>query len=267
MRLPRLYLSYAAASLRSQMQYPASFLMQSLGNLIASGMDIVGIWALFTRFGTLRGWTLPEVALFYGLVQVAFALAEAFGRGFDTFDRLVKNGGFDRLLVRPRPLWFQVAANDVQMMRVGRFLQGGAVLTWALARLEVALTPLRLLQALGAVAGGVALFVGLFVLQATMAFWTTESLEVMNTVTYGGAETGQYPLPIYRRWFRRFFTVVVPLACVTYYPGMGVLGRAHELGRLGVLWSWLAPAAGVAFLAAALGLWHVGVRHYRSTGS
>jgi hypothetical protein len=29
---------------------------------------------------------------------------------------------------------------------------------------------------------------------------------------------------------------------------------------------WL-PLAGLAFLAAALGLWHVGVRHYRSTGS
>lgn len=267
MHLPRLYLSYAAASLRSQMQYPASFLMQALGNLLASGIELVGIWALFARFDTLRGWTLPEVALFYGLVQVAFALAEAFGRGFDIFDRLVKNGGFDRLLVRPRPLWFQVAATDVQMMRVGRFLQGAAVLVWALTRLGVALTPLRLLQVFGAVAGGAALFVGLFVLQATLAFWTTETLEVMNTVTYGGAETGQYPLPIYRRWFRGFFTVVVPLACVTYYPGMGVLGRAHELGRFGVLWSWLAPAAGLAFLAAALGLWHIGVRHYRSTGS
>jgi ABC-2 type transport system permease protein len=267
MQLPRLYLSYAAASVRSQMQYPGSFLMQAVGNLLASGIELVGIWALFARFNTLRGWTLPEVALFYGLVQVAFALAEAFGRGFDIFDRQVKNGGFDRLLLRPRPLWFQVAATDVQVMRVGRFLQGAAVLAWALASLDVALTPLRLLQVLGAIAGGAALFVGLFVLQATMAFWTTESLEVMNTVTYGGAETGQYPLPIYRRWFRGFFTVVVPLACVTYYPGMGVLGRARELGRLGELWSWLAPTAGLAFLLAALGLWQVGVRHYRSTGS
>ena len=48
-------------------------------------------------------------------------------------------------------------------------------------------------------------------LQATLAFWTTETLEIVNTVSYGGVETAQYPLSIYRPWFRHFFTFVVPL--------------------------------------------------------
>lgn len=261
----RLYWRYALVSLRGQMQYRAAFVMQALGNLLASGVEILGIWALFSRFRSLRGWSLPEVALFYGMVQVSFALAEAFGRGFDTFDRLVKSGEFDRLLVRPRPLWFQVAARDVQLMRVGRFSQGVLVLVWALTSLSVPLSLGRLLLAGCAILGGAALFVGLFVVQATLAFWTTESLEVMNTLTYGGAETGQYPLPVYRRWFRWFFTAVVPLACVTYFPGLGILGRTADVWTR--LWVWLAPGVGGLFLVASLGLWQVGVRHYRSAGS
>ena len=29
---------------------------------------------------------------------------------------------------------------------------------------------------------------------------------MMNTLTYGGVETTQYPINIYRPWFRNFFT-------------------------------------------------------------
>jgi ABC-2 type transport system permease protein len=39
---------------------------------------------------------------------------------------------------------------------------------------------------ISAVAGGVAFFLGLVILQAALAFWTVESLEVANTLTYGG---------------------------------------------------------------------------------
>ena len=33
---------------------------------------------------------------------MAFALAECFARGFDTFASMLGNGTFDRILVRPR---------------------------------------------------------------------------------------------------------------------------------------------------------------------
>jgi len=117
-----------------------------------------------------------------------------------------------------------------------------------------------------AILGGMCLFAGLFILQATLAFWTTQSLEIMNTMTYGGRETAQYPMTVYRAWFRRFFTAVVPLACVTYYPMSQVLGR-HTDGEALAAFRYAAPTVGVAFLMVALVVWQIGVRHYRSTGS
>ncbi len=106
------------------------------------------------------------------------------------------------------------------------------------------------------------MFYGLFVLQATLSFWTIETLEIMNTVTYGGTETGQYPLTIYRPWFRLFFTFVVPLACMNYLPADIILGRGEATA-----WQWLSPAGGIIFLMVTLQIWKIGVRHYRSTGS
>ncbi len=89
----------------------------------------------------------------------------------------------------------------------------------------------------------------------------------MNTVTDGGRETAQYPLSIYRPWFRRFFTFVVPLACVSYFPAIAILGRRD--GALGTprWFQCAAPAIGVAFMLVCLQVWRIGVRHYRSTGS
>jgi ABC-2 type transport system permease protein len=258
-----LYWHYVRLSIKAQLEYRASFVMLALGNFLASGMEIVAIWALFARFQNLKGWTLPEIALFYGIVHIGFALAEAFGRGFDTFDRQVKSGEFDRLLLRPRNLALQVAAGELQLMRVGRLAQGVAVLVWALCHPQIPAGPAQLLLVLLAILGTGSLFTGLFVLQATMSFWSTESLEVMNTVTYGGTETAQYPLTIYRPWFRWFFTFVVPLACVSFLPIRSILRP-----EAGPLWlAYLAPFAGVVFLYVALRIWRVGVHHYRSTGS
>ena len=36
--------------------------MMALGSLVISVIEFVGIWALFARFGNLRGWTLPRWA-------------------------------------------------------------------------------------------------------------------------------------------------------------------------------------------------------------
>jgi ABC-2 type transport system permease protein len=252
---------YVGLSIRSQMQYRASFVMAVLGHLAITGVEFLGIVVLFQRFGSLRGWSLPEVALLYGMVNTGFALAEGGARGFDTFANMVKTGSFDRLLLRPRPTALQVAGQEVQLMRSGRFLQGLLVLSWALAHLHVAWTPSRLLLLPASILGTAALFYGLHVLQATMAFWTVESLEMMNALTYGGTETAQYPLDIYRPWFRTFFTVVVPLACTNYFPAQAITGRgAFQL-------AWAAPVVGVLFLLVSLQAWQVGVRHYQSTGS
>lgn len=262
----RLYRRYIGVSIRSQMQYRLSFVLRSVGQFLACGIDFVAIWALFGRFGSLRGWRLPEVALFYGMVHVGFALADAVSWGFDAFGHMVKAGDFDRLLLRPRSTAFQLASQTLELRRIGRFSQGLAVLIYALTALEVAFTPAKVALLLVSILSTSCLFYGLIVLQATAAFWTTETLEIMNTVTYGGTETGSYPLSIYRRWFRRFFTFVVPLACVNYYPALAILGKSDGQAAAGWV-GWFSPVVGPVFLLVALRVWRFGVRHYRSTGS
>ena len=262
----RMAVRYAAANLRAEMQYRSSFLMESLGTLVSAAMNFLAIWALFGRFGSIGGWTLAEVALFYGVVHVVFAVAEAIGRGFDLFGPLIKDGALDRVLLRPRSTLLQVLGSSLAPKRIGRLLQGSVVLGWALSALEggPSLDDVALLM--WAFLGGVAAYFALLMLSAVLSFWTTETLELFAIVTHGGVETTQYPIPVFHRALRYLFLFVVPIGSVTYFPVVHVLGRPDPLGAPAAV-AWLAPMAGFIFLALTAVLWQLGVRRYTSTGS
>src|SRR5258708_9114376 len=261
----RLYGRYVGASIRAQMQYPASFLMLTTGQFTITLVEFVGLWSLFRRFGQVDGWTIGQVAVFYGVINISFAIADAVSRGFENFGTdFVKTGAFDRILMRPRATALQILGHEIRMNRVGRLLHGLLVLAIASHLSAIDWNVANIFLLVVTVAGASALFLGILVLQATLAFWTVESLEVANTLTYGGVEAAQYPLDIYSRYFRDFLIFVVPIGCVSYFPVERLLGRADRMGAP----NWMlvvSPMVGFMFLAVSLGIWRFGVRHYTST--
>lgn len=263
----RLYGHMLGLSLRAQLQFRASFLMMVAGQFAITFVEGVGVWALFARFGGLTPWSLPQVAFFYGVVNAGFAITDGIARGFDRFAaRFVKTGDFDRLLLRPRSTALQVAADEVVLARVGRLSQALLVMGWASVHLDLRWTAARVLLLLGTLIACVLFFYALFIFNAALAFWTTETLEVINILTHGGVETAQYPIAIYERTFRRFFTFVVPLACVAYFPVVAILDAPDPLGT-SRLFQHLAPLGSLLFFGAMLLLWQRGVGRYTSTGS
>jgi ABC-2 type transport system permease protein len=259
----RLYWSYLKILFKSQLQYLSSFWLLVLGQFVMPLSLFGGVYLLFERFGQLRGWSFHEVALCFGVTHMAFALGECVGRGFDSFSNLVVRGEFDRLLVRPRSTVLQVLGSKFEFSRVGRLLQSGAVLAWAVTGLPVRWDLWKGITLILMVSGGACIFSGLFILAAALCFWTVQGLEIANIFTDGGREMAQYPLNIYKGWVSRFFTFVIPFGCVNFLPMLYLLDRASGPAALYLL----TPLAGILFLLPCLGAWRFGVRHYRSTGS
>lgn len=259
----KLFGKYLLILFKSQMQYRASFWLLSFGQFFIPFSVFAGMYFLFERFGELKGWSFYEAALCFGVIHLAFAISECLSRGFDSFSTLVASGDFDRLLVRPRNTVLQVLGSKFEFTRIGRLLQSALVLGWAVANLDVEWTLLKAVTLVFMVASGVFIFTGIFMLVATLCFWTIQGLEIANIFTDGGREMAQYPLSIYRKWVSRFFTFVIPFGCVNYLPVLYILDRTDGSSVLYVL----APLAGFAFIVPCLLVWRVGVRHYRSTGS
>jgi ABC-2 type transport system permease protein len=262
----QLYLRYVGVSVRGQMQYPGSFMLLNVSQFIGSGIEILAIWALFNVFGHIQGWRLAQVAVFYGVANASFAIADAASRGFEVFGpEFVRTGAFDRLLLRPRATALQVLGHELRL-RLGRLVQAAIVFGIGAAAVHLVWTPAHVLLLAWTLAGGAALFGAIVLSQATLSFWTVDALEVANILTYGGVQAGQYPMSVYAAWFRDFLTYVVPIGCVAYFPVVALLGVPDPLGAPAWLLP-LTPAAGFAFLALALRIWLIGVSKYASTGS
>lgn len=258
-----LYFKYLLILFKSQMEYRTSFFLLTIGQFLIPFSIFAGLYFLFERFGQIKGWTFYEVALCFAIIHMAFALSECFARGFDSFSSLVASGSFDRVLVRPRSTIVQVMGSKFEFTRVGRLLQSLIVLIWALNNLSIEWSSMKVVTIILMIISGVFIFTGIFILTATMCFWTIQGLEVVNIFTDGGREMAQYPLNIYQKWLTKFFTFVIPFGCVNYLPLMYLLDKTEGNAYLYML----APIAGIIFIIPCLIVWEIGVRHYRSTGS
>lgn len=262
----KLYFSLMSAGLRSQMQYKVSFIIRVFGHLLVTTMEFIAIVFVFNKFSHIKGWSLWEIGLLYGMTSISFALAEILGRGFHTFDRMIRMGTFDRVLLRPAGVFIQVLAAELELRKLGRTLQGLVIMIISCYRLDLGLSIVKIGFLIAAIINGMIFYQALFIVGAAICFWTVESSELPNMLTYGGVEALTYPVAVYSRWFRNVLIFVIPMAFVNYFPALYVLDRPDPLG-LPYFMRFLFPLASAVVMIPALKFWNYGVNHYKSTGS
>ena len=256
-----LYLKFFSMHLKSQMQYQLSFFLTMIGQFLVSFAIFMGLSFMFSRFGEVGGFTYQQVLICFASVLMSYTMAEMLGRGFDQFPRMLGNGEFDRVLVRPRGIVSQVLASKIDFTRLGRLAQAIVVFIYALPRSGIIWTRDKVLTLFLMVICGSLVFFGLFLIYAAFSFFTVEGLEFMNILTDGGREFGRYPYAIYGEGILKFLTYIVPLALFQYYPLLYLLDIVHNR-----LYMFM-PLLALFFLMPAYGFFRFGLRRYKSTGS
>jgi len=263
-----IYARLIAIQMRAQLQYRTAFLLEVVSAGITLFLFFLSIAFVLQRFGTLGGWTLGEIAFLWGTVEFAFGLMDMIFSGFDptNFGKQVRQGLFDQLLLRPVNITMQVMGSEFVLRRLGRIVQGAIILGIALALADIQWSVGKVLYLPLVILGLVCFFGGLFMVGATISFWTVESLEAINILTYGGSEMMAYPMHIYPDWLRRTFTYILPAIFLNYYPALYFLEKPDPLGMPPIL-SFISPLVGLGMLGAALLFWRFGIKHYQSTGT
>lgn len=256
----KLYGKYFMIHLKSILEYKTSFILTCIGQFLVSFNVFLGVYFMFQRFHEIDGFTYNEVLLCFAITLMEFGLAEAFARGFDTFAQMIKKGEFDRIMVRPRNEIFQVLGSHIEFSRIGRILQAIVMFVWGFSISKVHWTIPKLLTVILMLIGGTVVFSGIFLIYASICFFTVEGLEFMNILTDGAREYGKYPVCIYGRRVLLLCTFVVPYSLIQYYPLLYLLDRGKPYYAL-------LPIAACLFFLPCLLLWKLGVRHYTSCGS
>lgn len=251
------------ASIRGQMQYRLNFFIGVLSGLFFQGIGIVFIWAILETFDSLGGWSFSEIALLYGLRLSAHGTYLLFFSSFFSIDNMVRDGAYDRLLVRPIHPMLQLMFTEFRVPVIGDFVGGLAILTAALTLQDIALRPSLVLLVVGAIIGG-ALIDGAF--QVSPASFTFKYIESWPSRTIFDdifSRFGNYPIHIFGQISERVLTFIVPVAFVAWLPAATLLDKPTFLPH----WAgWMSVPIGTIAFAIAIYVFIRSSRHYQSSG-
>ncbi|MCL2056976.1 MAG: ABC-2 family transporter protein [Oscillospiraceae bacterium] len=258
----KMYFKLVKMNLLSSLEYKGWWLM-ILQVVTVVVTDPLGTVFMFSRFGSIGPWTMERILLIYSISVSSYGFAESFCRGMDYFPwHILRTGGFDRLMLRPKSLFTQVAASYFHIHRLSRPLTGLGIIIWCLSRQGIQATPHNTVMLITALLGGTLLYIGIITATGGFAFFTIKTMEWFNILTFAGFQVTRIPMEYMPPALKNAFTFFFPMLVISYYPASAICGWGDS-AWLG----WLALPAGAAFFGFSLLIWRFGVRRYKSTGS
>lgn len=98
-------------------------------------MGIAFLYLVFQQIPDLQGWTLDQLIFIYGFAQIPRGIDHLFTDNIWLVAyRLVINGDFDRYMLRPMNIFFQVIAEKLQPDALGELLIGTILVVRSLAK-------------------------------------------------------------------------------------------------------------------------------------
>lgn len=259
-RTGQILLALLRVSLMNAVQYRASFLLEFLVGAF-SGIGVVApLWVVYQKTSSVAGWSFPEALLVTAFFLILQGLVGTFVEpNLGAVVTGVRTGQLDYLLLKPADAQLVASLQLVAPARLWEVLTGLGVGAWALHLLPPVPLSALLWAAVLQLSGLLAIY-GLWIMVTSLSFWFVR-VDNLRWLLNAVMDTGRWPVSIYRGWLKLVLTVVVPVAVVTSYPAMAVLGRMD--GRLA------AQAFGVAIfsLIFSRAAWRFALRYYTSASS
>ncbi len=260
------YLQLVKSSIQSRMEYRGTFFafLLTIAGFYLAQIAVIGL--MLGRFGTIAGWSPGEMAFLYSLLILSTGCVSALFSGVLDFSEFIREGTFDRLLLRPLSTLGQVLTMKFDLTGLMHLALGIAALILATALLDIEWTFVRGLFLALSVAGGVLILGGVRIIVASICFFSVRNESLQHLIVFSTREFLMYPVSIYIRPVQVFLTFLFPIAFVNFYPAHVLLNRDASTLISPVL-AYLAFPVGLLVFAVSLLAWKVGQRYYASTGS
>jgi ABC-2 type transport system permease protein len=151
----------------------------------------------------------------------------------DVVERL-RTGSFDYVLLKPADAQFLVSTSRFVPWHVVDVLGGVGLMVWAFSELGRAPAAVDIAAGAGLLVAAVVAMYSLWILIVCAAFWVVrlDNLAYLLSAVFDAA---RWPIQVFRGAWRILFTFVIPLALMTTYPAMAVLGTLEPATALACL--------------------------------
>jgi ABC-2 type transport system permease protein len=260
-----LYFSLLRAGLRSELEYRANFLIMVFMGLVYQLTGFVFIWIVLSQFQSLGGWTLGDVAFLYGLRLLAHSIFSIVFSHLWDVDRIIRQGTFDRYLLRPFPPFLQLITTYFPLSALGDLLGALGLFLAAASLVRVDWSLVAVFFLLTTVLGGslIEAAVKLMIISCAFRYLSTEAF--LNVADDFINSFGNYPLKIFSKGMNLLFTFGLPLAFIAYFPASVLLNRTNELIVPSFV-AYFTPLIGILSFGLAYKFWQSQINYYQSAG-
>jgi len=257
----KLIKNYLSLHLKISLEYKSSFILTIISQTLAMLVELFVVISLFNKFKLLDTYNTYEILLGFSTLWLGYSLVELFGRGFDHFSIIIINGNFDLLLIRPRSLFIQIFGSDICYEKTGRVLISLLIFIYSSIKVINDFTILKVFLLVSMILCSSIIIISVLIIGASFCFYTIQGLEVINIFTNGTRQVGQYPMGIYKKAVRLFFSIVIPITLVNYYPIRYLTGESNNIIYL------LLPYYSIIIFIISNIIFHIGTKKYTSSGS
>jgi len=263
--LLEVYAQYWRINILTTLEYRANFFLWFGFTFVYHASAIAALAIILGTFPSMNGWSFRDMAFLYGLWMVGHALNNTFFHTIGDIPEHIRDGDFDRFLVRPLDALFQAITMPGQIFPDELIL----ALTYFCAavwysRVQIDLTFVIFVPLI--VIGGALIDLGLGLMISTAAFWFIRVDALRWIFLQLEQEFTRYPLSIYSRGVRLLLAFVFPFAFMNYFPAAYFLHKTDLGLTLPPAVGLLTPLIGLAFAATAYGFWRIGLNRYKGVG-
>lgn len=262
-----LFLQYSKTSIKGEMQYKLDFSIASIAVFLREATGIFVIYLTLLKFNNINGWNLNEMLFLFSLLFLTYGIFIVFFRGLRDFSGTVKEGKFDRLLLRPRGLLYQlVSMNADWIAAVGHGSLGIVLFVISANKLEIAWDFKTIIYYIFSVFGGVLIQGAIFLFFSSLSFFFIETNSLKEIFFWNVRKFAGYPISIFHKSIQGIMIFVVPFAFVNYFPAQYLLRKA-DMANYPQYFMYIAPFVGIVLFFLAYGFWRFSIRFYKSTGN
>jgi len=247
------------------MQYRVDFIVRGLIAFLWSALTLIPLLVVFGVRQQVAGWSFAEALVVVAWFMLLRAVLEgAVSPSLTAVVEHVRKGTLDFVLLKPADAQFLVSTAKFEPWRVVDI--GGALILFGYAFGMMHRLPsiAQVVTGLVFLALAVLILYSIWILVVSAAFWV---VKVDNLSYLFGSlfDVGRWPIYVLRGVWRGtlmlVFTFVFPVALMTTYPALALLGRLDAKTAV------LALGGGILFAVIARRVWRRALAMYTSASS
>lgn len=206
------------------------------------------------------------MAFLYSLDLLPYSIAQFLFQRFWWMDDFVSSGGFDEYLIRPvRPFLLFISRNTA-FGYWGHITIAFLALLFTMGQVNAVWSFGNVISLFLMIIGAVMIQSAITIMSSCLSFVFVKANQLASMIRFDFRDYIMYPVSIYPKAIRGFFTAIVPMAFINYFPAVYLLGKNNSF----IFYEYIPLMViliGIILTVLTFIAWSKGLRQYKSSGS